>query len=191
MKVFGSHNLQNLNAARLVCAELGIDELQFFHAIQSFTGAAKRLELLEETPHSIAYKDFAHAPSKVKATVQALKLRFPQRHLVACFELHTFSSLNKDFLPHYKDSMFAADTAYVYFSEHTLEMKRLPIITTEEVKAAFGHKNIKVFTDKDELLSELHTHQFDNKNLLMMSSGTFDKTDLKALAKELLIHKTK
>ena len=133
LKIFGDHNLQNMNAARLVCNELNLSDNQFFEAIATFTGAAKRLELLKETATSIAYKDFAHAPSKLKATVHALKKRFPKRELIACFELHTFSSLNKVFLPQYKNAMEAADVAYVYFSEHTLEMKRLPMITKEEV----------------------------------------------------------
>lgn len=186
LKIFGDHNLQNMNAARLVCNELDLSDDQFFEGIATFTGAAKRLELLKETENAIAYKDFAHAPSKLKATVHALKKRFPQRELIACFELHTFSSLNKAFLPQYKDTMEAADVAYVYFSEHTLEMKRLPMITKEEIKEAFNHPNLKVFTDKNELLKALNTHQFKNKNLLMMSSGTFDKIDLKELTNSLL-----
>jgi UDP-N-acetylmuramate: L-alanyl-gamma-D-glutamyl-meso-diaminopimelate ligase len=181
LKIFGDHNLQNMNAARLVCKELDLTDDQFFEAIQTFKGAAKRLELLKETKHSIAYKDFAHAPSKLKATVHALKDRFPERTLIACFELHTFSSLNKAFLPEYRNAMEAADVAYVYFSEHTLEMKRLPKISKEEVQEAFNHPNLTVFTDRDELLAAIRTHNFKNKNLLMMSSGTFDKTDLNAL----------
>ncbi len=186
LKIFGDHNLQNMNAARLVCNELELSDDQFFEAIATFTGASKRLELLKQTENSIAYKDFAHAPSKLKATAHALKKLFPKRELIACFELHTFSSLNKVFLPQYKDAMEAADTAYVYFSEHTLEMKRLPMITKEEVSRAFNHPNLKVFTDKNDLLAALNTHHFENKNLLMMSSGTFDKVNLKELADSLL-----
>lgn len=186
LKIFGAHNLQNLNAARLACLELGVSEYQFFEAMTSFKGASKRLELLKETPVSIAYKDFAHAPSKAKATIKALKNQYPDRTLVACFELHTFSSLNKAFLSEYKDAMQAADVAYVYFSEHTLTMKRLPMITKAEVKTAFGHQNMEVFTNNETLLAALRAQSWANKNLLMMSSGTFDKTDLLELAKELL-----
>jgi len=186
LQVFGEHNLQNLQAAKLVCEELGVSEADFFRAISSFKGAAKRLQLLKETKKSIAYKDFAHAPSKVQATIKALKNQYPERGLVAAVELHTFSSLNKDFLSEYAGAMDAADTAFVYFSEHTLKMKRLPPITKEDVKTAFGHRNMEVFTDKKDLLKALRAIKFKNKNLLMMSSGSFDKTNLEKLVEELM-----
>jgi UDP-N-acetylmuramate: L-alanyl-gamma-D-glutamyl-meso-diaminopimelate ligase len=187
LKIFGEHNLQNLNAAKLVCEELGVSEVDFYKAIQTFKGASKRLQLLQETKKSIAYKDFAHAPSKVKATIKALGRQYPDRKLVACVELHTFSSLNKEFLGEYDGAMDEADTAFVYFSEHTLKMKKLPAISKEEVKAAFNHKNIEVFTDMKALLKELKAINFDQKNLLMMSSGHFDGTNLDDLAEELLL----
>lgn len=186
LQIFGQHNLQNLQAALLVCKELGVSEEDFFSVISSFKGASKRLQLLKETKNSIAYKDFAHAPSKVKATIKALKDQYPERELVAAVELHTFSSLNKNFLSEYNGAMESADAAFVYFSEHTLKMKRLPPITKEDVKTAFGHRNMEVFTDKNELLKAIRAIDFSNKNLLMMSSGTFDKTNLEQLADELL-----
>ena len=186
LQIFGQHNLQNLHAAKLVCEELEVTEHDFFTAIQSFKGASKRLELLKETSSSIAYKDFAHAPSKVKATIKALSEQYPERDLVACVELHTFSSLNKKFLTEYKGAMDAADIAFVYFSEHTLKMKRLEPITKEDIQNAFQHSNMRVFTDKNELKLALERIDFQQKNLLMMSSGTFDKTDLKALTNQLL-----
>ncbi len=186
LQIFGAHNLQNLQAAKLVCLELGVAEADFYRVITSFKGAAKRLELLKETKKSIAYKDFAHAPSKAKATIKALSAQYPERELVACFELHTFSSLNKAFLKEYHQTMDAADTAFVYFSEHTLKMKRLPAISKEEVAAAFGHSNMIVFTDKEEMLEALRAMKWRKRNLLMMSSGTFDKTNLNRLAEELL-----
>ncbi|MEM6700693.1 MAG: Mur ligase family protein, partial [Bacteroidota bacterium] len=171
LQIFGTHNLSNLKAAYHICKDLGINETQFFEAITSFKGAAKRLQLLREEDNMVAYLDFAHAPSKVEATIKALKAQFPDRELVACLELHTFSSLNKAFLPQYAATMNAADRASVFFSEHTLEMKRLPKITKEEVAAAFQHTNIQVFTETEELQQTLLAMQWEHKNLLMMSSG--------------------
>lgn len=186
LQIFGDHNMQNLQAAKLVCLELGVEARDFYRVIQTFKGAAKRLELLLATDSAVAYKDFAHAPSKVAATINALKAQYPNRQLVACFELHTFSSLNKHFLKEYHQTMNAADVALVYFSEHTLKMKRLPAFSTSDVLAAFQHPNMQVFTDASEMLTTLAAISFKNTNLLMMSSGTFDKTDLEALAKRLL-----
>lgn len=183
LQIFGEHNLQNLNAARMVCNRLGIKNKTFFKAIQTFTGAAKRLQKIAESETSLFYWDFAHAPSKVAATVKALKNQYPNRTLVACFELHTFSSLNKKFLSHYIGTMNAADQAYVYFSEHTLKMKRLPILTKAQVKGAFKHRNIEVFTDSKRLQEKLSSDNWTNQNLLMMSSGNFGGLNIKALAK--------
>ncbi len=186
LKIFGQHNLSNLKAAHLACQAIGITDEQFYKAIRQFKGAARRLQLLKKKETAIAYQDFAHAPSKVKATISALKEQYPKRTLVACLELHTFSSLNKKFLKQYKDTMDKADRAFVYFSEHTLKMKKLPPITRDEVKTAFNHPNITVYTDKDKLLNALRRHKWEKKNLLLMSSGNFGGTNLKALAKELL-----
>ncbi len=173
LSIFGKHNLANLKAAFYACKAVGVSQTQFFEAIPSFKGAARRLQLLREEERFIAYLDFAHAPSKVEATIKAFKAQYPDRALVACLELHTFSSLNKAFLPEYQHTMNAADRAIVYFSEHTLAMKRLPKITKAEVASTFGHPNIQVFTDSRYLQNTLRDIKWQNKNLLLMSSGTF------------------
>ncbi len=182
LQIFGKHNLENLQAAYYACIAAGVSDDQFFEAIQSFKGAAKRLQLIKKAEHTIAYRDFAHAPSKVKATVEALKKQYPKRKLVACVELHTFSSLNKAFLPQYKGAVEAADFAYIFFSEHTLKMKKLPPITKADIQANFGHKRLKVFNHRGELHRALKNHKWTHKNLLMMSSGTFDGTEFEELA---------
>lgn len=183
--VFGEHNLMNINGARLVCNELGITDQQFYQAIQSFKGAAKRLELVARTNNSAFYKDFAHSPSKLKATTSAVKQQFPNRKLIACMELHTFSSLNEDFLKQYKGSMELADEAIVYFNPHTIEHKKLKAITPEQVKNAFGGNNISIYTDSASIVTELKRRNWTNSNLLMMSSGNFDGVDFKKLAEEI------
>ena len=186
LEIFGEHNLQNLNGALLVCEEVGVTQADFYTAIQSFSGASKRLELVKRTSNSVMYKDFAHSPSKLKATTQALKTQFPERELIACMELHTFSSLNKEFLSQYDGAMKNADKAYVYYSPKTLAHKKLQNLSPEEVKQAFNSDNITVFTDSKELVGNLKTNNWHNKNLLMMSSGNFDGVDFAALGEELL-----
>jgi len=186
LEIFGEHNLQNLNGALLVCEEVGVTQADFYTAIQSFSGASKRLELVKRTSNSVMYKDFAHSPSKLKATTQALKTQFPERELIACMELHTFSSLNKEFLSQYDGAMKNADKAYVYYSPKTLAHKKLQNLSPEEVKQAFNSDNITVFTDSKELVGNLKTKNWHNKNLLMMSSGNFDGVDFAALGEELL-----
>jgi UDP-N-acetylmuramate: L-alanyl-gamma-D-glutamyl-meso-diaminopimelate ligase len=180
--VFGKHNLQNLEGARYVCRQLGVTNEQFYTAISSFRGASRRLELISGGGTTKVYKDFAHAPSKLKATINAVKEQYPVQHLVACMELHTFSSLSSGFLSHYKDSMNQADTAIVYFSPHALEMKRLPAITATEVREGFGRKDLLVFTDLSALSGYLLDQPWADKVLLMMSSGNFDGLDLAGLA---------
>ena len=182
LQIFGQHNLENLQAAYYACKAAGVNDKQFFKAIQSFKGAAKRLQLIKKVEDTIAYRDFAHAPSKVKATVEAFKKQYPTRKLVACVELHTFSSLNKAFLPQYKGAVEAADFAYIFFSEHTLKMKKLPPITKADIQANFGHKRLKVFNHRGDLHRALKNHKWVNKNLLMMSSGTFSGTNFEELA---------
>jgi len=184
--VFGDHNLMNINGARLVCNQLGLNDDQFYEAIQSFKGAAKRLELVKRNDVSAMYKDFAHSPSKLKATTQAVKKQFPERKLVACMELHTFSSLTDEFLKEYKSSMQLADVAIVYYYQHTIEHKKLKPITEEQVKNAFGGNNIHVITNSDQLIQELLKMNYDNKNLLMMSSGNFDGIDFKELGDQVI-----
>lgn len=181
LQVFGRHNLMNLNGARLVCKQLGIDDQVFFEAIQSFKGASKRLELVARNGTRVVYKDFAHAPSKVKATLQAVKEQFPERKVIACLELHTYSSLNKAFLTHYLGSLDPADTGIVYFSPHALQLKRLPEITKEQVVEGFGKPGLEVYTHSEELVKRLMQDRGPASVLLMMSSGNYDGVDLKDL----------
>jgi len=193
MQVFGRHNMQNLQAAMLACHCIGVAPDDFYREISTFTGASNRLELICETETGVAYKDFAHSPSKLRATVNAVRERYPEKRLVAAMELHTFSSLMADFLPQYKDCMAEADVAYVYFNPKVIEHKRLTPITKEEVRNAFGTKNVEVFTESEALQAALRD-QITNKSqitnqgiaLLMMSSGTFDGVNVKEFAKELL-----
>jgi UDP-N-acetylmuramate: L-alanyl-gamma-D-glutamyl-meso-diaminopimelate ligase len=186
MLVFGDHNLQNMNGARLVCNELGISNDQFLTAMQSFKGAAKRLQLLSKNQFTNVYLDFAHSPSKLAATTSAMKQQFDNRKLLALMELHTFSSLNKDFLPQYKGTMDTADEAIVFFNPKVLEHKKLPPISKEDVLAAFGRADLRVFTSSEELSAFLKQQCYINKNLLIMTSGNFSGIDIRALANELV-----
>ena len=186
MQVFGKHNMQNLQAAMLACHCIGVAPDDFYREISSFTGASNRLEKIAETADCVAYKDFAHSPSKLKATVNAVRERYPEKKLVACMELHTFSSLMADFLPQYKGCMAEADVAYVYFNPKVIEHKRLTPITAEEVRDAFGTKNVEVFTESEALQERLRSLEYKNTALLMMSSGTFDGIDVKEFVSKLL-----
>jgi UDP-N-acetylmuramate: L-alanyl-gamma-D-glutamyl-meso-diaminopimelate ligase len=185
LKVFGEHNLLNLQAAFLVCKELGIGAPAFLKGIDSFTGAAKRLELLAKSESVNVYRDFAHAPSKVKATIEAVKKQFPGRSLIAVLELHTYSSLNEQFLSEYGGAMELADVAAVFYSRHALELKRLPVLSAEKVVAGFGKKGLKVFHQKEELLDWLMQQSYKNVNLLFMSSGNYDGLDIIAFTHEI------
>jgi UDP-N-acetylmuramate: L-alanyl-gamma-D-glutamyl-meso-diaminopimelate ligase len=185
LQVFGEHTLKNLQGALHICTQLGVSETEFYTAIQSFKGAAKRLEWVGESDTQLLYKDFAHAPSKVKATTQALKAQFPQRKLVAALELHTFSSLNPAFLPEYKGTLADADVAIIYLSEHARAIKRMDKIEAETVQTYFNHPNLIVLREQAELKEYLLKQNQENQNLLMMSSGTFDGLDFPGLATEL------
>lgn len=184
--IFGEHNLQNINGAKLICNETGLSDNQFYDAIATFKGAKKRLELLDKNEHTNVFVDFAHSPSKLKATTQAVKEQFPGRMLVACIELHTYSSLNKNFLKQYKSTMKDADIAYVYFNPHAVKLKKLKLITKKQVMQAFEHSNITVFTDSQKLIAQLLSIKWGNKNLLLMSSGNFSGIDFKDLAKNIV-----
>lgn len=178
LEIFGEHNLLNARAAFSICRELGVEKADFLRALASFKGAAKRLQTLAEKPDRKAWLDFAHAPSKVRATVAAVKNLHPDRKLVACLELHTFSSLSRQFLPEYRGALQAADRAFVFYSPHTLEMKRLPVFSPEEVREAFGRSDLQVFTQKEDLEEALLALDWPGCNLLLMSSGTFDGLDV-------------
>lgn len=186
LKVFGDHNLLNLHAAFLVAKELGVGVADFLKGMASFSGAAKRLELLAGNRRVNIYRDFAHAPSKVKATIQAVKTQFPERQLIAILELHTYSSLNEQFLSEYSGSLDPADKAVVFYSKHALELKRLPPLPESTVKAGFGKPGLVVIQDKEELLAWLMLQSYKNVNLLLMSSGNYDGLDVTTLSARII-----
>jgi UDP-N-acetylmuramate: L-alanyl-gamma-D-glutamyl-meso-diaminopimelate ligase len=183
--VFGDHNLMNVTGARYVCNAIGVSDNQFDDAIQSFKGAARRLELVLKKDTFNCYKDFAHSPSKLKATTSAVKKQFPDRKVVACMELHTFSSLTAEFLKEYNGAMDAADEAYVYFNPHTIAHKKLPPVSAEQVKEAFARPDIRVSTDSTALMEELKQKNWNNSVLLFMTSGNFDGVDFLQVAEAL------
>ena len=181
LEVFGKHNLQNLEGARHVCHLLGIGNAVFYAAIASFHGAARRLEKLAETKERVVYKDFAHSPSKLKATVEAVREQFPDRQLVACMELHTFSSLSENFLDQYAGCMDAADRAIVFYDPHAVQLKRLPPIPPERIQQAFA-RELEVFSDPISIMGGVRKDQKERSVLLMMSSGNFGGMDLQAMS---------
>lgn len=182
IQIFGAHNLQNLNGARHICNELNISNEQFYEAIQSFKGASKRLELLGKNNKTVVLKDFAHSPSKLKATTNAVKAQYPERKLVAVLELHTYSSLNKEFLKEYKDTMNGASTAIVYYDPKIIENKGLEEISIQDIKDNFNNQDILVRTDAESLEHYLKGLNWDDANLLLMSSGNFGGIDQQELA---------
>ncbi|WP_299389902.1 Mur ligase domain-containing protein [uncultured Gelidibacter sp.] len=173
IEVFGKHNLNNLAGAKWICQHMGVDEDDFYEAIASFKGASKRLEKIGEGSTSIAFKDFAHSPSKVQATTNAVKEQFPDRTVVACLELHTYSSLNAEFLKEYKGTLDAADVAVVFYSPHAVEIKKLKEVTHEQIATAFERDDLVIYTNPDDFKNFLFSQNFDNKVLLLMSSGTY------------------
>jgi UDP-N-acetylmuramate: L-alanyl-gamma-D-glutamyl-meso-diaminopimelate ligase len=181
INVFGNHNLLNLHAAWLVCRELGMDAATFVPAIASFTGAARRLELLGKTDRTIIYRDFAHAPSKVKATIEAVRQQFPERRLLAVLELHTYSSLNADFMEEYAGALDAADEGVVFYAKHALELKRLPDLPVDAVRKGFANERIEVINDRARLEEWLSAADYKDAVLLLMSSGNYDGLELPPL----------
>jgi UDP-N-acetylmuramate: L-alanyl-gamma-D-glutamyl-meso-diaminopimelate ligase len=173
IEVFGAHNLNNLAGAKWICQHMGIDEDDFYEAISTFKGASKRLEKIAESNTSVAYKDFAHSPSKVEATTNAVKEQYSDRVLVACLELHTYSSLNAEFLKEYKGALDAADVAVVFYSPHAVEIKKLEEVTQEQIANAFQRDDLIIYTNPEDFKSFLFSQNFDNKSLLLMSSGNY------------------
>ncbi len=178
LQVFGKHNLQNLVGAKLICQSMGLSEEEFFEAISSFSGASKRLEKLAEGKNSIIFKDFAHSPSKVKATTNAVKEQFADKKVLACLELHTYSSLNADFLGLYKNALDAADKAVVFYSPHAVQMKKLKPISKEQIAQAFQRDDLIIYTDPKEFKDFLFAQNLNNTALLFMSSGNYGGLDL-------------
>ena len=177
IEIFGEHNLSNLAGAKWICQNMGVDEAEFYEAIASFKGASKRLEKIAETNDAVAYKDFAHSPSKVKATTEAVKKQYPNKKLVACLELHTYSSLNADFLTEYEGALAAAETAVVFYSPDAVAIKKLKEISKTQIEEAFNRDDLIVYTNPDEFKSFLVVQDFTNAVLLLMSSGNYGGLD--------------
>ncbi len=185
IEVFGKHNLNNLEGARWICQLMGVQQEDFYEAIATFSGASKRLEKIAQGPTSIAYKDFAHSPSKVTATTQALKNQYPERSLLACLELHTYSSLNPEFLSEYKGALDKADKAVVFYSPKAVKIKKLDTVSSAQILKAFQREDLLVFTDPLAFQDYLFAQDFSNTSLLLMSSGNYGGLDFEKV-KEIL-----
>lgn len=181
LEIFGKHNLNNLAGAKWICQHMGVDEDDFYEAIATFKGASKRLEKIAETENAVIFKDFAHSPSKVTATLSAVKEQYAARKVVACLELHTYSSLNAEFLNEYRGSLDKADIAFVFFSPDAVELKKLKAVSPEQIRAAFQREDLQVFTNPDDFRIALLDIDLQNAALLMMSSGNYGGLDLELL----------
>ncbi|TAI49698.1 UDP-N-acetylmuramate--L-alanine ligase [Flagellimonas allohymeniacidonis] len=177
IEIFGKHNLNNLAGAKWICQQMGVDEADFYEAIASFKGASKRLEKIAESSETVVYKDFAHSPSKVGATTKAVRDQYPNRKLIACLELHTYSSLNAEFLKEYKGTLDAADEALVFYSPEAVKIKRLDEVTSEQISAAFENSRLQVFTNPATFKERLFNLDLSNSALLLMSSGNYGGLD--------------
>ncbi len=173
IEVFGAHNLNNLAGAKWICQNMGVDEAEFYEAIASFKGASKRLEKIAESKSAVAYKDFAHSPSKVAATTKAVKEQYPDRTVIACLELHTYSSLNAAFLKEYEGALDFADEAVVFYSPDAVKIKQLEEVTYEQIATAFNRKDLVIYTNPAEFKAYLFDKNLDNCALLLMSSGNY------------------
>lgn len=178
IEVFGEHNLSNLMGSKWICQNMGVDETDFYEAIASFKGAYKRLEKIAENKETLIYKDFAHSPSKVGATTQAVKKQFPERRLVACLELHTYSSLNAEFLKEYTSTLDSADVAVVFYSPEAVKIKRLDEVTEQQIAQAFNKKDLVIYTNPKAFEDYLYQLELKNTVLLLMSSGNYGGLDL-------------
>ncbi|MDF9795835.1 UDP-N-acetylmuramate: L-alanyl-gamma-D-glutamyl-meso-diaminopimelate ligase [Catalinimonas alkaloidigena] len=186
IQLFGYHNMQNISGAMEVCLRIGVLKKDFYQAMPSFGGASKRLELVASNAHTSVFKDFAHAPSKLLASSKAVKQQYPGRTLVACMELHTFSSLNKEFITQYQDTLNDADIGVVYHNPEVSRHKKLEPLTDGLIKEAFNRNDLKIFTDSQSLKNFLEEQEWTNKNLLLMSSGNYGGIDLDAFGKSIV-----
>ena len=177
LEIFGDHNLQNLAGAKWICQHMGIDEDDFYEAIASFKGASKRLEKIAENTQTVIFKDFAHSPSKVKATTEAVKKQYENREVIACLELHTYSSLNAEFLSEYKGALDQADKAVVFYSPHAVKIKQLDEVTTAQIGAAFGREDLLMFTNPAEFKTFLFSQNLEQTAVVLMSSGNYGGLD--------------
>lgn len=178
IEIFGRHNLSNLAGAKWICQNMGIDEDDFYEAIASFKGASKRLEKIVEGKTSVAYKDFAHSPSKVMATTKAVKEQYPNKKLIACLELHTYSSFNPEFLKEYKGALDAADVAAVFYLPESVRIKKLQEVSPEQISEAFQRKDLQIFTDAEVFRNFVFGEEYNNSVLLLMSSGNYGGLNL-------------
>ena len=185
LEIFGDHNLQNLAGAKWICQHMGIDEDDFYEAIASFKGASKRLEKIAENTQTVIFKDFAHSPSKVKATTEAVKKQYENREVIACLELHTYSSLNAEFLSEYKGALDQADKAVVFYSPHAVKIKQLDEVTTAQIGAAFGREDLMMFTNPAEFKAFLFSQNLEQTAVVLMSSGNYGGLDFEEV-KELV-----
>jgi UDP-N-acetylmuramate: L-alanyl-gamma-D-glutamyl-meso-diaminopimelate ligase len=177
LEIFGEHNLQNLAGAKWICQHMGVGEDEFYEAIASFKGASKRLEKIAENTSTVVFKDFAHSPSKVEATTTAVKNQYKERQLLACLELHTYSSLNADFLKEYEGALDKADVAVVFYSPHSVEIKKLEKVTEQQIKEAFNREDLIIYTNPTDFKEFLFNQNFENTALLLMSSGNYGGLD--------------
>ena len=183
LKIFGDHNLQNISGALNICKALGVESEDFYNAITSFNGASNRLELVYKSSETIIFKDFAHSPSKVKATTEAVSKQFPNRKLISFFELHTYSSLNPLFLEKYRDTLKHSDECYIYYSEKNMRIKRLEPIDSELIIRSFNHSSLTVIDNYEKLNKKIYDLDLSNSVLLMMSSGKFGGLDIDKIKK--------
>ena len=177
MEIFGKHNLQNLEGAKEVCAALGVSNKTFFEAIATFKGTARRLEKIKLKNNLVAFKDFAHSPSKLMATVKAVNEQFNDKKLIACMELHTYSSTDPKFLNEFENSMNNADIAIIYMSEKAFEIKNKAFIEDKLIQESFNNKNIIVFRKPEGLKNYLNKQNLNDYALLLMTSGNYDGID--------------
>jgi UDP-N-acetylmuramate: L-alanyl-gamma-D-glutamyl-meso-diaminopimelate ligase len=177
LEIFGVHNLQNLAGAKWICQHMSVNEDEFYEAIVSFKGASKRLEKIAENASTVVFKDFAHSPSKVEATTKAVKEQYANRKVLACLELHTYSSLNPEFLNEYRGALEFADKAVVFYSPHAVEIKKLEKISEQQIKDAFKRDDLIVYTNPVEFKEFLFKQDFENMALLLMSSGNYGGLD--------------
>ena len=177
LEIFGDHNLENLAGAKWICQHMGIDEDDFYEAIATFKGASKRLEKIVETPLTVIFKDFAHSPSKVEATTNAIKKQYSERTVLACLELHTYSSLNAEFLKEYNGALDAADKAVVFYSPHAVEIKKLETVSKEQIAKAFERDDLIIYTNPVEFKEFLFSQSFENTAVVLMSSGDYGGLD--------------
>ncbi len=181
LEIFGDHNLQNLAGAKWVCQHMGIDEEDFYEAIASFKGASKRLEKIAESSETVIYKDFAHSPSKVKATTEAVKKQYAQRDVIACLELHTYSSLNAEFLAEYNGALDKADKAVVFYSPHAVKIKQLDSVSEQQISNAFQRDDLIIFTNPTEFKEFLFSQNLDQSAVVLMSSGNYGGLDFEEI----------